>query len=338
MDISPTPAPLRLPPRPLAPWLRLAHVAVARPESASHRARLRHILDYELVFQVEGHSWIWSGPHGGSADVPAGGVAFIPPGYTHGWASEPGAHIAVHFDFHAKPGLAAFRNLRHGTEDVVRKPLEFVPRFLLHMGKPGGEPPLGIGLVTQVRQPDRWRARLEPLVRLYQRRAYAELHARLLIAETLCWAVRTLAEEHKGATRADQGSPVDSRILTLLDELDAPTAENVPERPGIETLAWRAGMGLTAFREAFQRATGQSPRTYLEARRIESAARALAESDRKIHEIAAAHGYDDPYHFSRAFKRVTGRSPRAYRAGSRGSLGDTRDPAAGGSRRARDGG
>ena len=73
-------------------------------------------------------------------------------------------------------------------------------------------------------------------------------------------------------------------------------------------------MGETAFRAAFRRVTGRSPRAYIEARRIEHAARALIDTDRSVTQIAAAEGYDDPYHFSRVFKRVTSQSPRAYRA------------------------
>ena len=72
-----------------------------------------------------------------------------------------------------------------------------------------------------------------------------------------------------------------------------------------------------AAREAFRRATGSNPRVALEERRIEQAALALLETDRRVWEIARAAGYDDPYHFSRVFKRVVGFSPRAYRQRAR---------------------
>jgi AraC-like DNA-binding protein len=51
--------------------------------------------------------------------------------------------------------------------------------------------------------------------------------------------------------------------------------------------------------------------------REERAARELAETDRKIGEIAQAVGFKDPAVFSRAFKNWTGQSPQAYRRNHR---------------------
>ncbi|HYF51094.1 MAG TPA: helix-turn-helix transcriptional regulator, partial [Planctomycetota bacterium] len=145
----------------------------------------------------------------------------------------------------------------------------------------------------------------------WMRRAHLTLSAQLLFHETIGWALRTLSEDaaYAGLRVPDDADP---RILNLLRELE----NGPPERPSVDELARRAHMGLTAFRDAFQKATGRPPRQYLEERRIERAARALVETNRKLYEIAEAEGYDDPYHFSRIFRRVMGVSPRQYRRSS----------------------
>ena len=329
MDISPdTETPLQAPGaarpipllrRPLAPWLRLAHVTSLAPEHATHTARMRVLDDFELVLQMQGSCWIWSEPDAGSVDVRAGEVAFIPPGFLHAWASEPGAHIAVHFDLQAKPALAAFRNIRPAAGTVQRRPLARMPCFRLTGLAGTGDQGLVLPLVTKLRAPGLWRERLEPLVQLWSRRTQRSLSGQLRAAETLGWALRTLAADaaHAGLGAAEHADP---RILELLRALDAAELLPAPERPAVDELAERAGMGLTAFRAAFQQATGRGPRRYLEERRVERAARALLETGRKVHEIARAEGYEDPYHFSRVFKRVWGASPGKYRRKARTDL------------------
>ena len=324
MDISPeltTGAahqliPFSIPNRPLSPWLRIAHVAgTVNPRYVSHNANVRTILDYELVLQLSGGTWIWSEPHGGSVDITTGEVAFIPPGYAHGWANEPGQHIAIHFDFHANPKLQTRDNLNVSSKLVVRKPLTFVPTFNMQLpagwnGDATGGVPITIPLVTRLRAPALWREKFEPLTLLYSRRAHRTFSAQLLTAETLGWAVRTLIDDVRHASGPGQAArESDTHILTLLRELETAPADRAP----VSELAQRAHMGLTAFRDAFHRVTGRSPRDYIEERRVDRAARRLIETDRPVLEIAESEGFDDPYHFSRVFKRVTALSPRAYR-------------------------
>ena len=302
--------------RPLAPWLRLAHVSGSSTgEAKEARARLRKLLDFELVLPLSGQCWLYWEPGGGSVDLSWGQCAFIPPDGWNGWAQVNGAHIAVHFDFHAQPRLAAMKNLRYSTRYVARTPLQKIPWFEISLDSSAS---LRIPLVTRLSNPRLWRERLDPLVQWYTRRAPRTLEAQLQHAEIIGWAVRTLAADaakHAGSLELNAS---DARILELLRELDDATAGTqkegaLPLRPSVEELAERARMGLTTFREAFQRTTGRAPREFLEERRLERAARAILETQRGVAEIARAEGYDDPYHFSRAFKRVLGKSPRAYR-------------------------
>ncbi|MCZ7646428.1 MAG: AraC family transcriptional regulator [Planctomycetota bacterium] len=314
MDISTPlerdpPTLVRIPERPQAFWLRLAHLVTSRPEHASHRARVRFLEDFELVLQVEGSAWVWVEDANGSVDVHAGQLVFLPPGFRHGWGHEAGTHLAVHFDLHANPSLKALEMIRSLERVVERRALGRQPSFRLAKHGPV------VPLVTNLREPLEWRRRLEPLAELWSRRVHETLQAQWLVSETLGWALRALAADAAAEARTPDLPPAaDPRVLAVLRALDDPQG---PQRPSVEDLAARAGLGLTAFRDRFRSATGRSPRRYLEERRIERAARLLLETDRSVYAVARAEGYEDPYHFSRAFKRVTGLSPRAYRKKAR---------------------
>jgi AraC-like DNA-binding protein len=224
----------------------------------------------------------------------------------------------VHFDLFARPRLTSVGHLHYTDKVVARKPLGLVPRFQL--GEPGGvvdQTSLVLPLVTKLRAPRDWHDRLAPLVELWSRRAVRSLSGSLRACEVLGWALRTIVEDN-AETANDDKSPVEAKILDLVRALDHPGGASPGQRPSVAELARRVGMGLTAFRAAFERTMGRAPHRYLEERRIERAAQALVETDHKIVKIAEAEGYDDPYHFSRVFHRVMGASPRLYRARTRG--------------------
>ncbi|HYF48688.1 MAG TPA: hypothetical protein VEJ63_04750, partial [Planctomycetota bacterium] len=131
MDVSPQlsrggdavePRRIPLPRKPLSPWMRLAHVSRALPGQPAWEARLRTIDDFELVLQIEGSAWIYADAIGGSLEVPPGYLVFIPPDYVHCWGMDPGAHIAVHFDLHAKPDVAPMRHIHYTDRVVSRSP------------------------------------------------------------------------------------------------------------------------------------------------------------------------------------------------------------------------
>ncbi|MBE7467166.1 MAG: helix-turn-helix domain-containing protein [Planctomycetes bacterium] len=312
-SLSSSPTRVTLPDRPFSPWLRLAHMSTSSAENATQRARVRELLDFELVLQLDGAGWIWVDEPAGSVEIRPGQLAFFPPGFRHGWANAPGSHLAVHFDFHAQPELEHPAHIRYYDQSHTRAPLDVRPVFELAREKDTQEC-WRIPMVTDVRDPRTWRERLEPLCTLYSLRAHKTLAAQARVAEALGWAWRTLVEDAaSSATEGARGAAADPRILALLRDLDRPNGPFQARRPSVEELAERTELGQTAFRAAFLEATGRSPRTYLEERRIERAARMLLETERSIYAIGRAEGYDDPYHFSRAFKRVLGTSPRQYR-------------------------
>jgi AraC-like DNA-binding protein len=311
---------VEIPPPPLSPWLRLAHVQPFG-ESAEPREPLKVLRDFELILQLEGSAWIRSELDGGSVDVPAGALVFIPPGFVHAWGAANGAAIGVHFDLHAEPALEVPANITMLRRHVERLPLESEPRF--ELVDRISRTPISLGLVTAPGALTNLRPRMMNLVEIWSRRANRTLDGGLVAANVLGSILHDLAKD--AAAGPEQGQP-DPRILEVIRMLDEPDGISLAQRPTVGELAALAHLGESAFRTAFVRTTGCGPRRYLEERRVEHAARALVESERPVAEIARDVGYEDAYHFSRVFRRVTGVSPRAYRARGR-RWGERSDPA-----------
>lgn len=286
-------------PLPWSPWLRLAHVM---SYASVIDGALRRLRDWELVLQLSGDAWIWWERTRCSVPLPAGSMLLIPPGEAHAQA-QIGEHLAVHFDLHAQPAVDATRMIerlggrrqRADGDGALRWRL-VAPEGLVH----------SIPSVTRLAAPDAWRERLTPLVRQWLVRAHATPAARLQAAGILATALHDLAVESEpdALERANPGAGLSS-LLSFLD-LDG-------RRWTVAGMARRAGMGETAFRAAFHRLTGRPPRDWLEQRRFERARHLLLSTDRPIARVAAACGYDDPFHFSRVCKRLTGLSPRRLR-------------------------
>jgi len=78
----------------------------------------------------------------------------------------------------------------------------------------------------------------------------------------------------------------------------------------IAGLADCAGVSETYFRRIFQAVYGQSPKQYIQSKRL-AQARTILESGHfvSIQSVAAMVGYEDPLYFSRAFKRKYGTAP-----------------------------
>jgi AraC-like DNA-binding protein len=298
---------VQLPAQPLSPWLRLAHVTTIGRD-ASGRGGVRTIDDYMLMLQVEGMSFIWWEALAGSVALPSGAIAFIPPGRAHAWGVCAGAHVAVHFDLHANPGLLPLAMLHHRDQWVDPAPLARTP--IVHLLPQGSTSGVRIPLVTPLRRPGAMRTLLDPLVQMYGSRTHDSLEARLVSAAILARAVAGLGQ---ASTRS--GASPDPRILALLAELDDQHAR----RWTVSSLCRRAGMGRTAFLEAFSAMAGCTPRRHLESIRIERAAHLLVGTDLPIHEVASQVGFQDPYHFTRVFHRQMGCAPRTYRLASSGA-------------------
>jgi len=141
---------------------------------------------------------------------------------------------------------------------------------------------------------------------------------------------RALLEEFTTRWRRSP-APERERALRLLGELILlRIEENPPREPArfqsaveaalgaaprgrVAAMARRAGASASAFREAFRKHYGLSPRAYLRRACMEEAQRLLRESDRPIKEISRELGYRDVVAFHRAFARETGMTPGACR-------------------------
>lgn len=64
---------------------------------------------------------------------------------------------------------------------------------------------------------------------------------------------------------------------------------------------------------AFRNVQGDTPQSYIRARRLEHGRRLLLDESRKISEIAKSAGYRNQGAFTDAFKRAYGTTPCAYR-------------------------
>src|ERR1700754_2606047 len=94
------------------------------------------------------------------------------------------------------------------------------------------------------------------------------------------------------------------------DLVDARYAEAIT----VDDLAAAAGLSRAHFSRMFTRTVGESPRAYLQTRRLERAAALLRNNDRAVADICVLVGLQSPGSFTTSFARVYGRPPAAYRA------------------------
>src|SRR6476659_4004917 len=94
------------------------------------------------------------------------------------------------------------------------------------------------------------------------------------------------------------------------DLVDARYAEPIT----VDDLAAAAGLSRAHFSRMFTRTFGESPRSYLQSRRLERAAALLRYTDRSVADICVMVGLLSVGSFTTSFARVYGKPPAAYRA------------------------
>lgn len=100
-------------------------------------------------------------------------------------------------------------------------------------------------------------------------------------------------------------------LLRAKDLVDARYSEPIT----VDDLASAAGLSRAHFSRMFTRTFGESPRAYLQTRRLERAAALLRYTDRSVADICAMVGLTSVGSFTTSFARVYGKPPAAYRAG-----------------------
>jgi len=81
----------------------------------------------------------------------------------------------------------------------------------------------------------------------------------------------------------------------------------------IDLIAKNSGMSLRAFERRFKEATGETPRTYIQQMRVETAKRMLETDNQTFNEITYKVGYEDSSSFRKLFQKHTGLLPKEYR-------------------------
>ncbi|MBL7858525.1 MAG: helix-turn-helix domain-containing protein [Cyclobacteriaceae bacterium] len=88
---------------------------------------------------------------------------------------------------------------------------------------------------------------------------------------------------------------------------------HIDERPTVEQLAEKFGMGRRTFERRFKQATNNSVLEYIQRIKVEAAKRTFESSRKNINEVMFDVGYTDTKAFRNTFKKVTGLTPVEYR-------------------------
>jgi AraC-like DNA-binding protein len=99
-------------------------------------------------------------------------------------------------------------------------------------------------------------------------------------------------------------------LMRAKDLVDARYSEPIT----VDDLAAAAGLSRAHFSRMFTRAFGESPREYLQTRRLERAASLLRHTDRTVADICVMVGLQSLGSFTSSFARAYGLPPGAYRA------------------------
>lgn len=106
---------------------------------------------------------------------------------------------------------------------------------------------------------------------------------------------------------------MDDRVRKIIDLL-----ENSRYRTtSLPSLAAAVGLSDSRLSHLFKHNTSLSIRSFIQARRLASAAHLIATTDRRISEILYEVGFTDPSNFNHAFKLHYRVSPREYRRTTR---------------------
>ncbi len=106
------------------------------------------------------------------------------------------------------------------------------------------------------------------------------------------------------------GLPREAELTALADRIQAEPGRNFD----FPRIAKDLELSYSHFRRLFRQATGMPPHRFLIQCRLRRAAQLLKDERRRIDEVAASAGFDDPAGFSRAFSKFYGLAPRDYRS------------------------
>lgn len=117
-------------------------------------------------------------------------------------------------------------------------------------------------------------------------------------------------------SQPDDESSILLMTSTRLAGVVAAILDRPEENHTVDSLAEIAGMSRSRFTHHFTRAYDCTPKAFVQAVRLASAARLLKQSDLPVKSIAASVGYSSRSHFSRTFHERFGLDPSAFRQAS----------------------
>lgn len=99
------------------------------------------------------------------------------------------------------------------------------------------------------------------------------------------------------------------RFIPVLNHIQS----NISQKISVGKMASIVKMAPESFSRAFSKCFNASPAEYVRRKKIGMARTLLADSDRKLGDIAETLGFTDAFHLSKTFKKFTGKSPAAFR-------------------------
>ncbi|MGF6782602.1 AraC-like DNA-binding protein [Paraburkholderia sp. GAS334] len=100
---------------------------------------------------------------------------------------------------------------------------------------------------------------------------------------------------------------------SLLEHVDAHLCVSL----SLADLAAASTLTVAHLSRALKRATGETPKRWLQRRRVDHAKQLLVRNNGSLSEIATACGFSNQSHLTRVFVKLTGTTPRAWQASRR---------------------
>jgi two-component system, response regulator YesN len=130
------------------------------------------------------------------------------------------------------------------------------------------------------------------------------------------------ARQWLGAIAADLADLINREAAIGYARIIAISKKHIEEHYGedlsLTSVALSAGLNPCYFSTIFKRYAQVGFSEYLNHVRINAAKKLLAESDKKVYQVAEACGYHDPHYFNRIFKKVTGLAPGDFQRSTKG--------------------
>lgn len=128
--------------------------------------------------------------------------------------------------------------------------------------------------------------------------------------ECLVWLSRFLTNKRPDERRRERGHTTDlERMDAIRHFIEAHYKQNLT----LAGVSHIAGMSVSSFTAKFREATGTSLLEYKQRVQIRRACELLADTDRKILDVALEVGFNDISFFNRIFRKHRGMTPREYR-------------------------